>query len=439
MNNNSPGKVEIIRAEIYNSTKTNAFSIKKNLIAVDIFEDIYTPFVYCDLTVVDFNKIASKLPFVGEEFFVISFKTPNGKQVTYEFYLFNQDDGAIAGNLASMQVYVMRGMTLERAFDAAKTVSRSYKGTYAAIAGQIFDDYIKKDTNLEFQYEASKSVARYIVPQLSPLQAIEYCRSKAVPNASVYSPFTFFRNSNGYQFISLNSLFNKAGSSAEKDPAIHVLSNPSPDPTISDVYEEGGNIIKTDLKSFTAESRHDSLTKVEGGAYNNQSFSFDLTTKQFVLRKDFNLYENLSKFQLGAGSKNNTNTDKFLRTFKSSRAYVIYKPVDFSIELEGTQTNFHPDAVGEMMAYSVMLAQQQSAIVMYGDSNITAGQAISIRIYEPTDQNVNKKVDTQLSGNYIATRVRHNITFDTETLYELHITGIKGTNLETIEELQADE
>lgn len=434
---NSPGKVEILRAEVYTSSRTGrGIDIKNNLISVDIFEDIYSPFVYCDITIFDVNKLAHMLPLVGEEFFSFTFKTKLGKTVNYEFYLYNQDGGAIIGNMSSAQAFMLRGVTLERAFDAAKTVSRSYKGSYAGIAGQIFDDYIKKDTGLSFQYEPSKSVARYVVPQLSPLEAIMHCKVRAVPNGNIYSPFTFFRNSNGYHFISLNSLFNKSGSTVEMDPAIHVYGNPSPDPTKANAEMEAGMPVKNDIISFESETRHNSMSKIEEGAYNSHSFSFDLTTKQFVLRKDYNLSESKNKFQLGMGGKSSFNTDAFIKSFNNTRAKVVYTPVDFSIELDGTQTNFYPDAVGEMMSYASLLSQQQVGITFYGDSNMTAGQVVACKIYQATDQNSSPKVDKHLSGNYLATRMRHNITFAQETTYEIHVTGVKGANMDTVEGLR---
>jgi beta-lactam-binding protein with PASTA domain len=92
-----------------------------------------------------------------------------------------------------------------------------------------------------------------------------------------------------------------------------------------------------------------------------------------------------------------------------------------------------------MKAYATLISQQQANIALYGDSNLTAGQVITVKIYEPTDINAGKKTDKQLSGNYLISRMRHNITFETEATYEIHATGLKGTNFGSVEEIQADE
>lgn len=424
-----PGKVVIQRAQIYNSLGTS--NVVNNLLSIDIYEDIYTPYVYCELLVLDYNKLASSLPLIGEEFLLIDFKTEGDQTITYQFYLYQQDNGAIMTNNKA-QGYSLHGVTLERAFDTAKTVSRSYKGTYASIAGQIYDDFIKKDTGKEFNFEGSKSVVRYIPPQISPLKAIEYCKRRAVPAGNVFSPYTFFRNSRGYNFISFNSLFQMANRSSED--VIHTFGSPSPDPTADDNQVVGGKAIRNDIISFDPQNKYNSVNKIDRGTYNTTSYSFDLTTKQFALRKQFNLSENKSKFQLG--SVGEFNTEDFLQTFNNTRCYVEYRPTDFSVELEGTQTDFLPDAVGEMNAYLGLFGQQEVRMLMYGDSNLTSGQTLTVTIYKPTDQTKTPEVDDTHSGTYLISRIRHNIILGTQNTYQCHVTGIKGAMNNTLRGLQ---
>lgn len=424
-----PGKVSIDRADVYNNL--GKVSILNNLMQVEIYEDIYTPYVYCSLLVVDYNKLASELPLMGEESFVITFRSEGSRPITYVFYLYQQDRGAITSSNKA-QGYLLHGVTLERAFDSAKTVAGAYKGSYASIAGQIYDDYIKKDTKLEFQFEGSKSIARYVVPQLTPLQAIDHCMRRAVPNSNVYSPYTFFRNSRGFNFISFNTLFQKAGN--ESEDVVHVFGRPSPDPQKDEDGVSGGLATRNDIISFEPQGKYNTVNKIDRGTYNMSSYSFDLTTKQYVLRKQFNLIESKKKFQLG--NVGEFNTDEFLQTFKNSRCHVDYRPTDFSIEIEGTQTDFLPDAIGEMTSYLGLFAQQQVGVLMYGDSNYTAGQTITIQVYKPTDQNSTAERDDTHTGTYLISRMKHRIVFDTQNTYELHLTGVKGAMGDTMRGLQ---
>lgn len=424
-----PGKVEIQRAVVYNKLGTN--SVINNLLTIDVYEDIYAPFVYCDILVVDYNKLASTLPFIGEEFFLLDFKTERGDVISYQFLLYQQDKGGIMPNNKA-QGYTLHGVTLERAFDNAKTVSRAYKGTYASIAGQIFDDYVKKDTGLEFNYQQSKSVAKYIAPQISPLQAIEYCRRRAVPNAPPFSPYLFFRNAKGYHFTSMNGLFNMAANQMEG--VMHVFGAKSPNPQSEDDETVGGMQTRSDIIAFDPQAKYNTVDKIDRGAYNTISYSFDLTTKSFVQRKSFNLSQGKGSFVLGNSGE--FNTTEFLQTFEDARCGVSYVPTDFSIELEGTQTDFYPDAIAEMNSYRNLVAQQQAGIIMYGDSSITSGQVINLLVYKASDEQLVPTIDETHSGAYLLSRVRHQLTFGTNNTYEIHATGIRGTMANTVRGLQ---
>ena len=73
---------------------------------------------------------------------------------------------------------------------------------------------------------------------------------------------------------------------------------------------------------------------------------------------------------------------------------------------------------------------------MYGDSNFTSGQTITVGVYKPTDQDKRPEMDNTHSGTYLISRIKHSITLGTQNTYELHITGIKGAMGDTLRGLQ---
>lgn len=426
------GRAEVLQASI--KSGSTQIDIQPQLLNVSIFEDIYTPFVYVELTIADYDEIARKLPLIGEEFFVFSFRSNLGKMVSYQFLLYKNDTGG-SNATNTMQAYVLRGVTLEKAFDTAKTVNASYKGTYAQIAGQIFDDYLGRDAGgYSLQYEPTKSVQRFISPFLSPLECIEWCRNRAVSaDSAAKSPFVFFRNSEGYYFISLNGLFNK---SAGEDLAklAHVYYGKSTPPDQVDRVDDGGNAYKADIVSYDIQTKYDTMSKQRDGAYNTHSYTFDLTTKQFVFRKPFNASQDANKFQLG--NPGEFNRPDFLGLFNDSRCYNYYQPVNFSVELEGTTTNFLPDHVGEMRAYAGLVSEYNAKFRMYGDSNITAGKVLKVSIPQSTgDKQAERSEDPMVTGYMLCASVRHDITIADRVTYFLSISGIKGSFPTSIEEL----
>lgn len=425
------GKVEVSTLVINN--KENYVDATKYVVGFSIFEDVYSPFVYIELAVADFDGLNKKFPLLGEEFLTVSFKTSRSKEVNYIFLLYKSDQSSVF-KMNNAQAYILRGITLEKSFDFTKTVSEAYRGTPTEIADSLFNTYISKDTNKTLKYEQSKGVTKIVFPEVSPLRAIDYCKKKAIPNSAAASPFMFFQNSEGYNFVSLNTLYNSG--IANRDPYKHVLATGQNNPL--NIYEQsvGGEEFKSDVISFQMQSNYDTISKIDFGAFNNATYSFDLTTKQYVFRKQFNLSQNFNKFTLGSSGE--TNTKQFMQTFNDKELQKQNIITDFSLQLEGAQHDFFPDVVGEVIAYSNIVAEQNAKILMYGDSNITAGQVLYFQTFAADDSNERRKVDPQKTGNYLLSAVRHDIILDSQTSYKLSISAIKGNNDLTVEEMKSD-
>jgi hypothetical protein len=429
----SYGKAVVKQAYIYSGQDKTPVNVADNIKTINIYEDIYSPFVYCDIMIIDTDNLASKWPLSGEEFFVLSYQSVGGKMVNYHFLLYKNDTGGINPS-ASMKGYMLHGVTLERAFDSGKTIDSTYTGTYASIAGQIFDDYVKSSTGgLEFNFEPSKSVYTYTPSQLTPLQAIEYCRRRALSTSAAKSPFVFFRNSDGYMFISMNGLFNKSAA----DPLASITHriagrsfSPENDPsTASDVV---------DIVDFDVVSYYDTMAKIDGGAFNTHTYAFDLTTKNFGLRKKFNLADSVGNFQLG-GVNSGYNRKDFYGAFANTRCVAHYVPTNIGREVDGTATtDYIADHTGEMAAYLNLVSEYNIQYTMYGNSNITAGQVMKIAIPSAKDTaksgNVHKN-DKMMSGNFLICRTKHTLDFNDNIDYYIRVSAINGSRGETIEEL----
>lgn len=435
----TPGKAIIQEAYIYNTASGVNVDVSKLLVSLDIYEDIYSPFVYCDMMVLDYDSFASKFPLAGEEFFVLKYKSPRGKVVSYHFFLYKNDSGA-ATPLSTAKGYVLRGVTLERAFDTGKTVSGAYTGSYAKIAAQIFDDFISKDTGgLQFNYEPSKSVGRYISPQASPLSAIEHCRARSVSTSEAKSPFVFFRNSNGYTFMSLNGLFNQSASEAAAQKT-HTYASRTLPAEFSGQVNSGD--IAVDIVSFDIATYYDTMSKIDSGAFNTDTYSFDLTTKSFTLRKRYNITDHASKFQLGGSQYYNRRA--FAENFANTRCVAYYMPTNMGMELQGdtsTQKDFFPDHAGEMDAYLNLVSEYNIHYTMYGDSNVTAGQVMKIAVPKardmaPSDGSGRTTNDSMFSGSFLLARVRHTMTFDGGVDYYVRVSAVNGARNMKIEDIK---
>jgi hypothetical protein len=428
---NTLGKGIISEAYIYNTISGKKVPMINYLLNIDIYEDIYTPYVYCDIALVDYQSFANQFPLSGEEYFVFAFQSFGGKISKYQFMLYNKENVAATDTNAST-VYVLRGVTLERAFDAGITVSTAYTGTHSSIASQIFDRYVAKFTGgMPLQFEPSRSVDHYIPPQISPLKAIEEMRSRAVSVSEARSPFLFFRNSNGFYFMSMNGLFNvSAGEPSAQITHRYTSSSPG-----AEFDEENLNRTNADIISFEINTMYNTLEKIDNGGYNAHSYSFDLTTKWFGARQFFNMTEASGKFQLGGRGVHNR--DSFMRTFDNTRCVAYYHPTDIAREFMGTTKDMYPEYMAEMNAYANMVSEYNVNYTIYGDSNVTAGQVMKILIPNSRDTDADDgsahAPSMLYSGSFLLDSVRHSITIGENVDYYTVISGINGARDRQIE------
>lgn len=434
MAENTFAKAIVKSAYITNSSGTKV-DITKSVMTIDVYEDIYSPFVYCDMVIIDTERLSAILPLVGEETFILEFQSIGGRLIQYQFLLYKNDTGGSNATNAA-RGYVLRGVTFERAFDSGRTVDTSYVGTYSSIAGQIFDDYLAKDTaGVGFDYEPSKSVARYIGAQVTPLTAMEYCRQRAVSTSEAKSPFVFFRNSYGYLFMSLNGLFNQmASNKSAQITHRYAASTPSAE------FDEETAESNVDIVDFDIVTHYDSMSKIDGGAFNSQTFAFDLTTKAFGLKHNYNYVDHGKVFQLGGTA--DVNREQFTRPFANTRCVAYYVPTNTGLELSGdeysTQKDFYPSHVGEMAAYLSLVGEYNVHYTIYGDSSVAAGQVMKIAIpmaKDTTTSGIIHKNDPMYSGSFLCARVRHTLTFNENVEYYCRISAINGSRNMSIEDI----
>ena len=433
-NQDSRGRAKILEASIYSSATGVSVPVMNYLQSVNIHEDIYTPFISCSLVFLDYESVANKFPLAGEEYFYIKFQSYQGRIIDYNFLLYKSHNiGSTALN--TLRGMELQGVTLEYAFDRAKTVTQPFRGTHSSIVSEIFNTYIQKDASgLDLSYEPSRGVVRIIPSFWSPLETIEYCRSRAIASSAVKSPFVFFRNVDGYFFRSLSGLF----SEMSQKPEAQIVHTYAPR-TLPATFDERAEVpgARVDIVDYHISSYYDTMEKINLGAYSSDSYSFDILTKSFVLNKRFNLSDVGGGFQLG-GSGGVYNRQKFIDAFKDTRCSVSYVPTNVANEIDGVASkDFYADFVGEKMSYSNLVGEYNFRSTLYGDTDLTAGQVMSISV--PRSQDVDtpntkrSEQDKMFKGSFLIARLEHIITFNTNVDYYMRVSAVNGARDDTIE------
>ena len=102
---------------------------------IDIFEDLYSPFLTIELTLLDNTGLYSKLPFRGEEIVTMTLKDPSGAGLEErQFFIYKMKDLV---NTERTYSYTLCLISIEAVVDLSIKLSKAYKGTNYDIAKEI--------------------------------------------------------------------------------------------------------------------------------------------------------------------------------------------------------------------------------------------------------------------------------------------------------------
>jgi hypothetical protein len=97
----------------------------------------------------------------------------------------------------------------EFVFSEQQKITQSYKSTYGDAVKKILENYLKvPEQKLRGIFEQTTGVRDIVIPNLKPLDAIEWCTKRSIDQKR--SPnYVFFENNLGYNFVSLSTLLSK--------------------------------------------------------------------------------------------------------------------------------------------------------------------------------------------------------------------------------------
>jgi hypothetical protein len=188
------------------------FELKKIMLEMSYYEDIYSFAVSGYITVSDAQGLVEMLQLTGNEFIEVNFgKTKNGANSTDRLYrVYKVGDRKPSGNMNS-EVYTLYFCSEELILSEQTKISKSYTGTKISdIVSNILVDKLKVDVKQKIvTIEETTGVYDFIVPRLKPFEAISWLSTYARPNkaGSIGADMLFFETKNGFNYRSLQSMF----------------------------------------------------------------------------------------------------------------------------------------------------------------------------------------------------------------------------------------
>jgi hypothetical protein len=402
----SIGDVTISTVSIHSTKGT--LNATERAIQISVFETIFMPAIYAELIIRDDGSLSSYLPLSGEETINIEFSADSRKEAKYELTIISMEGGAQEAGGRSKS-YAIKAISPEIHEHQRSKIMKSYNTNISDVVKDVCTKYLKTKKKVDVQ--DTKGIQSLALTNKKPFEAIDLIRKRAVSEEDKSSSYVFFENQDGFVFKTIEKLF------SEGDTGDRVFTH---DSTIRTDATASGfrNII-----AYNQPKGFNSSSKVGGGGLKNQVKTLDMKTLTFN-KADHEV--DVGQFKSADGSMKDNNSSEFKSKFGETAATHSFIPLD------GYRPNTNiNDATSDQKGFISQLAQSSINFLVIGDSELTAGKLMEAKLNDVSSASGGGGEDTQISGKYLMTAVRHMIGPDgQQPRYTCSIEGVKGGNRE---------
>lgn len=394
MTNYEVGDVIIKDITLSNKNTKAVINPSDQISSIDIYEDFNSPTLYAEISFDDRIGLIHDFPIMGEEIFEITFQTPGlPYPTTYKFNSFAVSDVQQQLN-GKGYTYTLKCVSREQLTQSNINIAHSYNETINDIVNSIFSTYLKTDKVVNI--DPCKGNETIVFPRVTPLTAIDIIRKRAVHPKYISSSFVFFENQDGFNFKCIEQMMedgkNKIGSkkfyyfaNGQKDKSTEALMFRS--------IIEYENIGRTDITD-----------SIQSGGIKNRVKTFDIFSKK-VSDTSFDMTEKFPSM-VGSDSKNNLNiSESTINEYANETTFTYFIPKDTN-----RKENFLENMIGARLAFQKLFNSNFVRAYIPGDSALKVGDVIELNLPKASGTTESKGTDNMVDGNYIVSRLRHNIT-----------------------------
>lgn len=393
------GDVSIENISVVTS-KGNTQNITNQVIKIEIYEDLFSPFTTGLVTVKDSFDFVNALPFIGEEFLNIKMFTPGIEaeyQIDQQYYIYKVSNRTITGDRTV--VYQLHIVSKEAIVDANKKVSKAHQGLISDIVKDLF-------TNKEYGLETRKNVfveptantTKFISNYWSPIKSLNYATGNAVSKTGAAN-YTFYENRKGFNFTSLDYLYSK--DYYQEFLYDNYTRDVEVDRTTINLDREYKRILEIDIPVL-----HDYIQRAQSGMFSSAMATNDIFTKKYTFKtydmhQDFGNTTHLNEYPPATPS-----------IVKSPSAMVINMPREYGV-FNGYTDVSNARSIQRRLSQLVSAQNTKINITVPGRTDYTVGQKVKVILnkIEPIgakDSN-DDILDKVLSGYYIVSAINHSV------------------------------
>jgi hypothetical protein len=374
---------------------------------INLYDNILTPVRSGNMVVRDAINLSRLLKFDGTEYLIIiAEKMENVLPFSGLYKIYKQSNRS--SNNSNSETYALHFVADEFIFSNQQKINQYYSETYSEIVVSILREYLKVPlTEFKGLFDNSFGVAKFVMPNLPPLDAINLCAKRAIDKNN--SPnFLFFQNNDGFNFCTIPTLSKQR----EKFQLNFDVKN-----TTENFDDELFGV-----RSYQVIEQFDFLKNVNSGVFAGTFIGFDLMTRQVVKRQK-NYEDLVTKLQLknpnfvfdqNRNSVSNYNSfDSRVSLFpifstQNQSGYIKKSDVLSLANLELTE-----EYIFDRRAIFHSFLNKRIRLLMPGNFGLSSGYNVGLNF--PTTglkDDKSDNIDDIQSGKYTILATRHIIRYD---------------------------
>jgi hypothetical protein len=411
-------------------TAKQTVSLKSMMVELSYFEDIMRGTISGMILINDSISMVDRMGMNGSEFIHMKFKKgpQSGLEIDKYFRVYRVGERVIQNNLN--ESYTLHFCTEELFLSEQMKISKSYNAEISTIVYNILTEEmkIKDGTKRKVLVGRTKGLYNFVMGYKKPFELINWLANYALPVKGEGADFVFFENAEGFNFVSLQSLFKRQTYARYKY-------------TPRNVGDEGASkelgISLIGIKSYNILDTFDSLYGTTMGVFANKVLTLDPIKRTYKTTTfDYNKYikkaDTLNKgsiignLQNRLGQKPNESYDAVFKVLTTNTDHkkipiIVKNSNEYAMANDIRAEVWVPNRTAQL----ALLNYSRVRILLSGDPNLTVGSKIEVilpsqRGPDGSGNNAGEK-DEYHSGTYIITSARHiiDVNMKYETILEI--------------------
>lgn len=411
----SAGDVEIKLFDLVSLDGKIRQSIITQVVSFDVYESIMLPVMYCEIFIKDSINLIEKFPIIGEEFVEIEFKNPELNSVQFFRFKVASVTNKFTDGQGKTLFYMLKCASEEILENSVTYIQKRYEeGNPYTLVADILKTYLKSPKRLNVDAMTARGIDKITISQLTPLQTIDFVRKRAVSKQYKSSSYVFFENRNGFNFTTIEHLIS-TGKNAIGDKIFFYDSA---------MLASIGGVEVRNILAYQQLAYNNVADLVRDGALNNRAISINLKTGT-TNNIDFDYSKQVGNFaQTDSDNISRVKTSSFLSKYgnKAGQSTVKNRLIP---KTSNNGETFIEESSGFLQSYISQLTQNIVRILIYGDSTVTAGNIITLKLPNVSGATGKSENSKLASGNYLVTKVRHMFVMREKVNYKIALECVK--------------